>query len=98
MFEYTFLFILFVGELSFTQQVITISSFTSNTKFTLTLTDSLNADKIASADIFYYIEDNTKASDEDKEISKATPNADDKTKFTIIVNGIGTKIKIKAIL
>lgn len=57
----------------------------NNTKFTLILTDSLNADKIASADIFYSVEDNTKSSDEDKEISKATPNADDKTKFTIKV-------------
>ena len=72
----------------------------TSTEATLTLTDSLNADKIASADIFYSIEDNTKSSDDDKEISKATPNADDKTKFTVKVpDGIDvTKAKIKAIL
>lgn len=67
----------------------------NNTEVTLTLTDSLNADKIASADIFYSVEDNTKSSDEDKEISKATPNADDKTKFTVVIN---KNAKIKAIL
>ena len=70
----------------------------NNTEVTLTLTDSLNADKIASADIFYSVEDNTKSSDDDKEISKATPNADDKTKFVITVNGTATNTKIKAIL
>ena len=70
----------------------------NNTEVNLTLTDSLNADKIASADIFYSIEDNTKSSDEDKEISKAEPIANDKTKFKLPDNIDITNIKIKAVL
>ena len=73
----------------------------ANTEITLTLTDSLQADKIAFADIYYSIEDNTKKSSaDDQEILKAEPNADDNTKFTVKVpDGIDvTKAKIKAIL
>ena len=71
----------------------------NTTDVTLTLTDSLNADKIASADIFYSVDSTTKKSSaDDKEISKAEPNADDKTKFTISVNGTAENIKIKAII
>ena len=69
------------------------------TEVTLTLTDSLNADKIASADIFYSVDSTTKKSSaDDKEISKAEPNADDKTKFTITVNGTAENTKIKAVI
>ena len=69
------------------------------TEVTLTLTDSLNADKIASADIFYSVDGTTKKSSaDDKEISKAEPNADDKTKFTISVNGTAENTKIKAVI
>ena len=69
------------------------------TDVTLTLTDSLNADKIASADIFYSVDGTTKKSSaDDKEISKAEPNADDKTKFTISVNGTAESTKIKAVI
>ena len=69
------------------------------TEVTLTLTDSLNADKIASADIFYSVDGTTKKSSaDDKEISKAEPNADDKTKFTITVNGTAENTKIKAVI
>ena len=71
------------------------------TEVTLTLTDSLQSDKIATADIFYAVEDNTKKSSaEDQEILKAEPNADDNTKFAVKVpDGIDfAKAKIKAIL
>ncbi len=71
----------------------------NTTDVTLTLTDSLNADKIASADIFYSVDGTTKKSSaDDKEISKAEPNADDKTKFTISVNGTAENTKIKAVI
>ena len=73
----------------------------ANTDANLTLTDSLQSDKIAFADIYYSIEDNTKKSSaDDQEILKAEPTADDKTKFTVKVpDGIDfTKAKIKAIL
>ena len=71
------------------------------TEVTLTLTDSLQSDKRATADIFYAVEDNTKKSSaEDQEILKAEPNADDNTKFAVKVpDGIDfAKAKIKAIL
>ena len=73
----------------------------ASTEVTLKLTDSLQSDKIATADIFYAIEDNTKKSSaEDQEILKAEPNADDNTKFAVKVpDGIDfAKAKIKAIL
>ena len=61
------------------------------------MTDSLNADKIATADIFYSVGDNTKSSD-DKEILKAKPNADNKTKFKLPDNIDIPNTKIKAII
>ena len=67
----------------------------ANTEVTLTLIDSLQSDKVATADIYYSTEDNTKSSADDQEILKAEPNADDKTKFTIKVN---ENVKIKAVL
>ena len=73
----------------------------ASTDITLKLTDSLQSDKIATADIFYAVEDNTKKSSaEDQEILKAEPNADDNTKFTVKVpDGIDfANVKIKAIL
>ena len=73
----------------------------ASTEVALTLTDSLQSDKIATADIFYSVEDNTKKSSaEDQEILEAKPNAEDNTKFTIKVpDGIDfANVKIKAIL
>ena len=72
----------------------------ANTEITLTLTDSLQADKIAFADIYYSVESTAKSSADDQEILKAEPNADDNTKFTVKVpDGIDvTKAKIKAVL
>ena len=66
----------------------------------LTLTDSLQSDKIAFADIYYSVESTAKSSADDQEILKAEPNADDNTKFTVKVpDGIDvTKAKIKAVL
>ena len=58
----------------------------ANTEVTLTLIDSLQSDKVATADIYYSTEDNTKSSADDQEILKAEPTADDKTKFNIKVN------------
>ncbi len=68
------------------------------TEINLTLTDSKDAEKIATADIYYSGNTTKKSSADDKEILKATPNADDKTKFTVTVNGEVTNVKIKAIL
>ena len=70
----------------------------ANTELNLTLTESLQTDKIASADIYYSIEDNQKSSAEDQEILKAEPNANDKTKFKISIIGEPTNAKIKAVL
>ena len=72
----------------------------ATTEFTLTLTDSLQADKIAFADIYYSVDSTAKSSADDQEILKATPNAEDKTKFTVSVNGnLDTaNLKVKAIL
>ena len=66
----------------------------------MTLTDSLQADKIAFADIYYSVDSTAKSSADDQEILKATPNAEDKTKFTVSVNGnLDTaNLKVKAIL
>ena len=49
----------------------------ANTEVTLTLIDSLQSDKVATADIYYSTEDNTKSSADDQDILKAEPNADD---------------------
>ena len=71
------------------------------TDITLTLADSLNADNIATADIFYSVDNTAKATDEeDKEILKAEPTAEDKTKFAVsLPAGIDiSNVKIKAIL
>ena len=68
---------------------------------TLTLTDSLNSENIAKADIFYKVESTTKSTDnEDKEILQAEPNVDDNTKFTTTISGTDdpNNVKIKAIL
>ncbi len=70
----------------------------NTTDVTLTLTDSLNADQIATADIYYSVDNNTKSSDDDQEILKAKPTANDKTKFTISVNGTAENTKIKAVI
>ena len=73
----------------------------ASTDITLTLTDSLQADKIAKADIFYKIETTTKATNEDdKEMLQVAPTADDNTKFTITIVGTSNpaNIKIKAII
>ena len=59
--------------------------------------DSKDADKIATADIYYSSNTTKKSSADDKEILKASPNADAKTKFTVTVNGT-RNIKIKAVL
>ena len=68
---------------------------------TLTLTDSLNSENIAKADIFYKVESTTKSTNnEDKEILQAEPNVDDNTKFTTTISGTDdpNNVKIKAIL
>ena len=73
----------------------------ATTDITLTLADSLNADNIATADIFYSVDNTAKATDEeDKEILKAEPTAEDKTKFAVsFPAGIDiSNVKIKAIL
>ena len=73
----------------------------ANTAITLTLIDSLNAEKIASADIYYSVDSTTKKSSaDDKEILKATPNADDNTKFTVTFSGTNdpANVKIKAVI
>ena len=73
----------------------------ANTAITLTLIDSLNADKIASADIYYSVNSTTKKSSvDDKEILKATPNADDNTKFTVTFSETNDpdNVKIKAVI
>ena len=66
--------------------------------------DSKNSDKIAKADI-YYSENNTENNDEDdtnnkedKEILKAIPLSNDRTKFKLPDDIDITKIKIKAVL
>ena len=73
----------------------------ATTDITLTLADSLNADNIATADIFYSVDNTAKATDEeDKEILKAEPTAEAKTKFAVsLPAGIDiSNVKIKAIL
>ncbi len=73
----------------------------TSVEVTLTLTDSLNSENIAKADIFYKVESTTKStSADDKEILQAEPQADDKTKFTVTATGTGdpANIKIKAII
>ena len=64
----------------------------------LTLTDSLNADNIATADIFYSVDNIAKSSDEDQEILKAEPTANDKTKFKLPDNIDIANVNIKAII
>ena len=64
----------------------------------LTLTDSLNAEQIATADIYYSVDGTAKSSDNDQEILKAEPTANDKTKFKLPDNIDIPNTKIKAII
>ena len=64
----------------------------------LTLTGLLNAENIATADIFYSVDNTAKSADEDQEILKAEPTANDKTKFKLPDNIDIANVKIKAIL
>ena len=72
----------------------------TQTEVTISLTDSLNADKIAKADIYYKVESTAKTAEEpkDQEILKAEPTANDKTKFTLPINDKAENVKIKAVL